>query len=241
MAFLSARATAEHDLSNLVDTLRSTLGNHLASVILFGSMASGEFREGPSDINLLVVLGPCSPAQLATLAKPLKRWTKRGHPAPLFATSVELPAIARSHPIEFLDILDHHRICYGIEVLSGLLVDRRWLRAQCEHDLSLLILRLRQGVAAAGPDRARLQQLLIQSIPSALSLIRAALRLEGEMTKLGKTEAARRLAAMADFDAGVLEKIAALHQRGAAEEPMELLRRYIAQMEKVFDYVRRKL
>jgi predicted nucleotidyltransferase len=222
------RQSAEHDLSEFLNALKAALDQHLSSLVLFGSMASSEFREIHSDVNLLVVLNQVSGDEIAALAGPLHRWLKRGHVAPLVLSATELPAVARDHPIEFLDILDHHRILFGSDVLAGLTVDRRYLRAQCEHDLSLLVLKVRQGLAAAGGDKTKQRSLVTQSLPSAMALFRAAVRLEEDVPKLSKIDAVQRLAAKVELDTSKLQ------------DPVEPVSDYLAQIEKVLEYLRRK-
>src|SRR5579872_5611687 len=91
----------QKDLETLVQMLQNKSESHLKSIVLFGSMASGEFQESHSDINVLVILNDAALSTLSPLAAILRTWTDRGHPAPIFLTLQELSTFARALPIEF--------------------------------------------------------------------------------------------------------------------------------------------
>src|SRR5437660_1237063 len=135
LARLFNRRKPELDLSELVESLQSALKTRLKSIIVFGSMASGEFHTEHSDLNVLVVADMAFDA-LEAIGPALQRWGKRGHTAPILAAPENMSGMARSFPIEFLDMLDYHRVVFGENALAGLTVDNRHLRAQVEHDLA---------------------------------------------------------------------------------------------------------
>src|SRR6185295_10226169 len=119
----------ERDVQRLVDSLRSALGDQLQSIVLFGSLASGDFRTDRSNVNILIV-ADLSFDTLERLAGPFKAWVKKGHVLPVLVESRDLARFARAFPIEFLDMLEQHRVLQGEDPLHGLTVDRELLRAQ---------------------------------------------------------------------------------------------------------------
>ena len=54
--WFTKKKSSEHALKELVDALSHSLGPKLLSVILYGSSASGEFREGRSDVNVFILI-----------------------------------------------------------------------------------------------------------------------------------------------------------------------------------------
>ena len=142
------KKSADHALRELVDNLSKTLGDRFQSFLIYGSKASGEFRENHSDVNVFVVLENTSWETLELMAEPIRLWKKEGHPAPVFVQASELPAYAKSLPIEFLDMQDHHKVLQGSDPLQGFVVDRSNLRAQCSQELAVKLLKLRQSVLA---------------------------------------------------------------------------------------------
>src|SRR5205823_2188820 len=137
------------------DALRSALGDQLKSVVVFGSMASGEFHPERSDVNVLVV-ADVSFDGLRRMGPALQAWIGKRHTPPVLIGPNDLAGYARSFPIEFFDMLDHHRLLFGNNPLPGLRVDPRHLHAQCEHDLALLQLKLRQTIACSAGDTERI-------------------------------------------------------------------------------------
>lgn len=231
------KKSADHALRELVENLTRALGERLVSALVFGSMASGEFREGGSSINIFLVLADASRETLTRMAPPVRAWMKAGHPAPVFLPRAELQAYADSLPIEFLDMQDHHKVLFGTDPLLGLTVDRRHLRAQCAQELSVKLLKLRQALLLAGDNDQPLNALLRDSLPSILTLFRAALRLEADVPKGPKIASVKPLAALAGFDAEVFERLWDLHMRRATDNRKDLAWLYLEGIERVLVYV----
>jgi predicted nucleotidyltransferase len=237
-AFSKPKRNPEKDLDALVQSLQGALGDRLKNVVVFGSMASGEFHAERSDVNVLIV-ATLSFDMLEQVSPALKPWLAKGHTAPVLAAPEELLGMARSFPIEFMDMIDHHKVLHGDDPLIRLLVDSRHLRAQCEHDLALAQLKLRQAIAAAGGDEQRLRHALIRSGRSVLAILFAGVRLEEAGARLDKITAMDRLASRADFDASVLNRIADLRLRRATDNIKDLAVHYLELIEAVLKYLRK--
>src|SRR2546427_13115747 len=69
-------------LQALVGALKEALGPRLRSVVLYGSAARGDYHHGTSDLNLILVLEALDPGTLEALARPVRRFVRRGHPVP---------------------------------------------------------------------------------------------------------------------------------------------------------------
>lgn len=233
------KKSPEHDLKELVEALQGALGTHLKSVVLFGSLASGEFHEEHSDVNVLIVTD-LSYDILHQMSPAFRRWMDKGHVMPVLVAPPEWADFARAFPIEFHDMLDHHRVIYGEDPLTGLSVSAHYLQAQCEHELALKQLKLRQAVTMVGGQAPKLRQLLIDSWPSVLSLLRGVLRLEEKMAKLSKLEAAKRLAERVGFDPTCLEGVEGMRFRRETDNVDDIATHYLEILEKVLAYVRRK-
>ena len=236
-SLFKGKKNPQHDLEELIQALQKQSGIRLKSIVLFGSMASGEFQDSHSDINLLIVIDDAALPSLESLSKVLQPWIGQGHTLPILLTVGELPAFSRALPIEFLDILDHHRIVAGENVLQNLSVDSQHLRAHCEQQLALILLKLRQAVAVAGGNEAKIRELLMHSIPSVLTLYRAILRLKEKVGKMSKIEAAERLARLAGIDAGELRQLQEFHFSRQTDNLQDFMGHYLAEVEKVFTYL----
>ncbi len=231
---------ADHALQVLVDGLSRALGAKLVSVILYGSRASGEFREGSSDINVFIVLEDVAFETLGAMGMAIRAWLKAGHVMPVFVQKKELSLYAKSLPIEFLDMQDHHKVLFGRDTLEGLSIDRSHLRAQCLAELSVKQVKLRQAILIAGGNPKRLRSVLLESLPSVLTLYRAALRLETEVPKGGKITAARELSERAGIDEDCLERLWNNHIRRQTDNVQDLAHHYLYGIEQVLVYLDRK-
>src|SRR5438034_11259904 len=97
------QAMEQPALRRLVQGLIEALGPRLRSVVLYGSAARGDFHEGTSDLNVLLVLEDLDPATLETLSPSVARWCAKGHHAPRLFSPALIAESADVFPIEFLD------------------------------------------------------------------------------------------------------------------------------------------
>src|ERR687887_302186 len=96
-----ANRVAQEAFNHLIGDLRATHGDNLASVVLYGSAASGDFVQIESDYNLLIALERITPEDLRLAQAPMREWQRLGHPLPVYFTSEELRDAADVFPIEF--------------------------------------------------------------------------------------------------------------------------------------------
>ncbi|MBY0504187.1 MAG: nucleotidyltransferase domain-containing protein [Bryobacteraceae bacterium] len=166
-------------LQDLVERLRKAFGAGLESVVLYGSAASGELHEHFSDLNVLCVLTKITPAELGA-AEPIFRWWRdKGNPSPLLLTKGELSTSVDCFPVEFHDIQSQHRLLHGVDLVSGLVIDDRYYRAQVEYQLRSALLRLRQKGGGVLSDRRLLLHLMADSVSTFCVLMRHVLILAG--------------------------------------------------------------
>ncbi len=228
---------ADAAIQELKNDLIETLGANLKSLVLFGSRVSGEYREGQSDVNLMVVVEDIHWENLRVMEKPLKKWTKQGHPLPVMLQSNEFAIHARSLPIEFIDMRDHHQVLHGNDPFTLFPIDESRLRAQVEQELVTKQLKLRQALALSGEDQERVRELLQGSFSSILSLFRAVLRLKTGAPGLRKMEAADRLADIVRFEPAVLHRIHERKIRRKEDELSYVARNYLDIIERVIQFL----
>lgn len=228
---------ADAALERLKGDLERALGTGLKSLVVFGSHASGEFRVGRSDVNVLVVVDDIHWDNLQRLQAPLKAWAKAGHAPPVLLQENELSVYARALPIEFLDMRDHHRLLAGVDPFTNLALDSSHLRHQIEQELSVKQLKLRQVMAVSGDDQRVMRELLLGSLPSVLTLLRAVLRWKTGAAGLRKIDAADRLSELAGYEAAVLHRIHDQKIRRAEDELGHVARNYLDIMERVIKFL----
>jgi hypothetical protein len=227
-------------LDQLVDKLRKALGADLVSVVLYGSAASGNHHGKYSDYNVLCVLSQIAPAQLRATEPIFRWWREQGNPAPLLLTELEVRTSTDCFAIEFHDIREHHKILYGADVVSGLVIDDCFYRGQVEHDLRAKLLRLRQKASGILSDKDILCRLLVDSISTFCVLFRHALILHGVEGPSRKRDIIERARERFGIDAAPFLTLLDLREERAKAkdvEPEALLAVYMNEIGKVIGAV----
>jgi len=177
----------------------------LVSVILYGSAASGEFIGKHSNINLLVTLDNTDLENLARISK-ATAGRKFKILSPLFFTEDYINDSTDVFPIEFLDIKENYSVIYGKDVLSGLEVDTRNLRFQCEQELKSKVINIKKNYLSAANKKA-LKELLFKSFNSSLHILRNLIRLKGRTPPYLKEDILNELGREFNMDTADLKKI----------------------------------
>ncbi len=232
----------ENTLNELLDKLTKALGDRLVSVVLYGSAAAGDHHEGFSDLNVLCVLNQVTSRELAQSEQVFRWWREKGNPSPLLLSEHEVATSTDCFAIEFHDIKAHHRILQGKDVISQLVVDNSFYRAQVEHDLRAKLLRLRQKAAGALSDKDALRRLLADSISTFCVLFRHALVLHGVPAKSKKRDVIEQARETLGIDPAPFVKLLDLREERIKPqelEPQGLLDSYLKQISIVIDAVDR--
>lgn len=167
-------------LDDLVAQLRKAFGDALHSVVLYGSAAAGEHIARRSDYNVLVLVDEIDLELLQREAAIARAWEEAGNPPPLTLTLREWRGSSDIFPMEYADILRHHRVLYGTAPFDGITVRRSDLRLELEQQTMGKLLQLRRGILSSGGDRKKLVELLIASLSTFMVIFRAVVRYLGE-------------------------------------------------------------
>jgi len=208
--------STEAKLTDLVSRMKEFAGENLESMILYGSAARGDFKEGHSDLNVLCVLRSVAAREL-TRVTPVVRWWSKDHnePAPLFFTAEELRQSADVFSIELLDMQESRRVLFGADVVAGVLVPMNLHRVQVEHDLRTLLLKLRQHFLLTGQKESELRSAEAKSSSSVLALLRHTLIAFDEEPPATAPEVFARIAALTGADAEAFTAAFKLRDRHA--------------------------
>jgi predicted nucleotidyltransferase len=222
----------------LIDDLRAAHGKNLASVILYGSAAAGDFIPQASDYNLLIALHKISPKDLRNSHAVMREWTRLGYHVPVYFTVEELQTAADVFPIEFHNMEHARKILYGADVLENLDISDEYLRHQTEYELRSKLIRLRRAYIPASVSVAGLLDLMAESLSSFASLFRAVLLLHGIEPPSTKQKIVASTAQHLKLDGKPFEKIFHIRQNNFAVNltevsANELFGEYLEQIETV--------
>ncbi|MGQ0702087.1 MAG: hypothetical protein ACT4PM_03015 [Gemmatimonadales bacterium] len=168
--------SARRHLDPLLEGLDRELGAGYAAV-LYGSAARGEFVEGVSDVNLLILCDSLEPALLRRLSGTLAALAHRQEAPPLLMEPAEWSRAADVFPIEITDMQVAHEILRGSDPVTALRVRPEELRAGLEREFRGKLLRLRQAYAVYAGEPRALEAVAVATVSSVASLFRVALRL----------------------------------------------------------------
>ncbi|HKW99340.1 MAG TPA: nucleotidyltransferase domain-containing protein [Bryobacteraceae bacterium] len=232
----------ENLLNQLMEKLTKAFDGRLVSVVLYGSAASGDHHKDYSDINVLCVLDRITTRDLESSEPIFRWWREKRNPAPLLLTESEVATSTDCFAIEFHDMQRHHRILHGRDVISNLVVDDSFYRAQVEHDLRAKLLRLRQKASGALSDKDVLRRLLGESVATFCVLFRHALVLHGVEAKTKKREVIEQAREKFGINPEPFTRLLDLREeriKARELEPVELLDSYLKEISIVIDAVDR--
>ena len=238
-----ANRVAQEAFNHLIGDLKATHGDNLASVVLYGSAASGDFVQLESDYNLLIALHRITPEDLRLAQPPMREWQRLGHPLPVYFTFAELHDAADVFPIEFHQMERARVVLYGRDPFESIKISDENLRHQTEYELRSKLIQLRRLYIPASSSAERLRDLMTDSLSSFAALFAPVVLLHGQEPPVLRAEIVRAAARLLGLDGAVFERVFALREAGTAapgeREAVELFASYLAQIELVIEAVDR--
>ncbi len=236
-----ANQVAHEAFNHLIGDLRSTHGDNLAAVVLYGSAVTGEYVAERSDYNLLIALRRITPEDLRQAQAPMREWQRLGHPLPIYFTVEELRDAADVFPIEFHQMQLAHVVLHGEDPFATMHISDANLRHQTEYELRSKLIQLRRRYIPASTSVEKLSDLMRDSLSSFAALFGAALLLFGQTPPVGKHDGVRAATKFFRLDPEPLERIFELREKDAhpvsEAEAHELFTAYLAQIEQVVEAV----
>ena len=214
-------------LEELVREIKQAWGPALSSVTLFGSVARGEWTQGRSDVDVVLVAKQLTSKELASAAEAVAVAQAAIRLDALLLEEAEIPRSADVSPLLFRDICEHRIVIAGTDVFAAVVVREEHVDLAIEQELRDSLRSLRRGLIDAREDDA----LIALRVEAYLRKIRVPLRalLRGEGIELGHelslvlAKAARKFR----LDSTLLERARERPMR-ACEELLELCSRAIA-------------
>jgi predicted nucleotidyltransferase len=235
------KTAVQQALNGLIEDLRATHGDNLASVVLYGSAAAGDDVELQSDYNLLIALTRITPEDLRQAQAPMREWQRLGHPLPVYFTLEELSDAADVFPIEFHQMANARVVLYGHDPFEYAKLSDANLRHQAEYELRSKLIQLRRHYIPASVSIEKLADLMSDSLASFAALFRAVLLLHGEQAPIGKADVVRATTKLLNLDLAPFERIfefrAGGRLPGSEKEANELFGAYMFQIEQVVEAV----
>ncbi len=229
----------QDNLNDFVQNLQKVYKDNFISAILYGSASSGEFIERHSNLNLLVVLKNTDLENLKRVSGLINKWKFRMiHP--LFFTEDYIRSSNDVFPIEFLDMKENYTVLAGRDILKDLPIDTRNLRFQCEQELKVKLIALKQLYLRRSKDKGALSASLFKSFTSIMHILRNVLRIKGKQPLYLKQDILNDIVSEFQIDRNTWEKILAAKNKQiklSNKEMEQLFIYFVKDLEKIVDAV----
>jgi hypothetical protein len=160
--------------------LQALARQRLLAITVYGAAADPAGAPAQTAVQSAVVLDDVPLEFVRELGAQGGALGRMGIQAPLLLTPAYLAASRDVFPIEFLDLQQRHIVILGDDYFAPLQFDRTHVRLQLERELKSQLLRIRQGVLAAGGRDQPLRDLYESTAEHVLLLLRAVLWLNGQ-------------------------------------------------------------
>jgi hypothetical protein len=162
----------------VVDSAKKALGEELVGILAYGSWASGEFIEGFSNVDLLVLVKRLDPETLKRMAPTVSSWRAYKGVKPRVFSMQELRAFSEALPMEFGDIAENRRLLAGEDPFLKLQISNERLLEELEAEVRNRLVKLRQRYLLCGGNQDEVRGLLIAVTASFFPILRGFLRLK---------------------------------------------------------------
>jgi hypothetical protein len=194
-------------IDEMVASLRAAHGGRLRTIVLYGSAVNAPKKSALSDVNLLVVVDEIILSALERLAGDVVKWAEAGNPPPLTFTVDEWHRSADIYPMEYLDVLEEHRVLAGDLSIAETSLDMEHLRLQLEQEFMGKLLALRQGMMLSAANAESRGLLLEVAAKKIMILLRGLVRLHAEQPPQAKGELVARASRLTAVDCSVFLRV----------------------------------
>lgn len=201
------KPAAAKNVRPFLDEVLAGCQEKIHSLYVTGTAITNDFDEKISDVNTLVVLKEMDLGFLELLAPLGKKYGKQKVAAPLIMTPDYIKSSLDVFPIEFLNFKLIHTAVFGEDLFQDLVIDRMDLRHQCERELKVKLIWIRQSYLSAQGDRKLLTDGFVNSISGYIPLFRGIIFLFGKTPPEGQHEAIASLAEETKVNTSVFAKV----------------------------------
>lgn len=209
--------------------LVTAIGSDLAAVVVHGSSVRGGYREGQSDIDVVVVLERDGRATLEAAGDVLAKARSVHGIEAMIVTAKEIGGAADVFPLLY-DDLGRESVCvHGGNPFARIVVSDAHRRLRIEQELRECRIRLRRAASEARGDRIVLRRAVWQRLRQGRSPLAALLRLRGETSGEDVDSVITRSSELHELDPA--------HLVGDIEDPFAAYESLCILLDRAIDYV----
>ncbi len=157
-------------VEKFIQKLKEIFGKRLKSCILYGSAVKGKYREGISDINMIVIVDNLSAEDLEKIKKDLSKYAYKNLIKVFYFSEWFLLSSSDVFPVEWSDIKENHIILYGEDLTEKINVEEENMRIELERKIKQLFLDFQQELIF-DKDKVRILKETIKNLKFLIPLI----------------------------------------------------------------------
>jgi len=192
-------------------------GSRIHSMALYGPIARGDFDAAHDVVRSVVVMDRVDLEALRQLAAEGHRLGRAGIGAPLVLTPEFVQQSLDTYPLELIEIQSAYIVILGEDDYGGLQFDAPHVRLQCERELKVLLLAMRQVAVTHGATERELRRAAWPPLLDLLRVLRGMCWLKGQRQAMSPRELAIQAEAILGKPLGGIRR--AVDDRGATDWP----------------------
>lgn len=181
--------------------------DQIHSITITGSALTDDFDPVKSDVNSVFVLREMDLNFLEFLAPLGKTYGKKRIASPLIMTPEYIMNSLDVFPMEFLNIKLLHETTFGEDIFQPLEIDKYDLRLQCERELKVRLIGLRQGYLSSSGDAKILPDLFTSTVSGYIPLFRGIILIMGKEPPLKNEDVLTVLTEISGVDTQVFKTV----------------------------------
>ena len=152
--------------------LQHIFGERLHAMVAYGAA-------GASPAPCLAIVQSISAADLDECAARVASWHRAGCATPQLLTKEEFAGSLDAFPIEYGEILETHRLVFGVNPFTGLTISTEDLRRECETLVKSHLVHLRENYVECRGRQSEVGALVAALAPAFVLILRQLARLDG--------------------------------------------------------------
>ncbi len=149
-------------LDEWTKSLKATLGDELVAILVHGSAARGEYREGESDVDVVVVLKHARLEDLRAIGNAMQLARYAARIEAMILTEEEIAGASDAFPLLYDEIKRNNVVLAGRDPFAGVEVQDRHRRLRIEQELREAQIRLRRAVTDSLDDKGALASAVLR-------------------------------------------------------------------------------
>jgi predicted nucleotidyltransferase len=179
----------------------------IKTIVLYGSAAGVNYKQGVSNINIAVIFEKLDFALLRQIMVLVKKFRRDRIAVPLLLTKEYVLNSLDVFPIEFSEIKEQHKIIFGEDFFLGLDIPLVDVKLLCEQQIKGKLLHLRQAYLNIGSNPSLLKNFVSGTFSDLIPVFRRLLHLKGQVPCEKEEDMLRQLAKIFSLDAQPLLEV----------------------------------